>query len=71
MAVRDIFRVDRTHLSVGRMEDQTREYREGSLLLTDEERLLVMQQLRECVHGKDIAAGRLQRFLEVSQRVKG
>ncbi len=68
---RDPFRLDRSAFSVGRMEDQTREYREGCLHLTVAQRMQGIQRLREHAHGSQIAAARLQRVLAVSKRGEG
>lgn len=68
MSPAEPYRMDRTALSVGRMTDQTREYREGCLRLTLAQRLKGIQKLREYAHGSTVAAARLQRVLTVSQR---
>jgi hypothetical protein len=64
----DPFRLDRSAFSVGRQEDQIREYREGCLRLTLQQRVKGIQKLREHAHGRNLAAARLQRVLAVSQR---
>ena len=57
-------------ISVGRVEDQVRDYLADCLKLTPEERIALVQQLRESHHG-EAACGRVQRVLTVSQRGEG
>ncbi len=57
-------------ISVGRVEDQVADYRAECLSLAPEERIALVQQLRESVHG-EAACGRIQRVLTVSQRGGG
>ena len=60
--------VNRSAFSVGRVEEQSADYRSYWQTKTPEERIAAIEFLRHTQFGEQAATRRLQRVLEVSQR---
>ena len=70
MSLLDEYRLDRTKLSVGSL-DEPGDEKEFWLSKTPAERLRALEYLRQVAYGYDPATTRLQRVLEVTQREGG
>jgi hypothetical protein len=70
MSLFDEFRLDRSHFSVGTLDDPGDE-KAYWLSKTPEERLTALEYLRQVAYGYDPDTTRLQRVLEVAQREEG
>jgi hypothetical protein len=68
--VKDPLAIDKTSLSVGLLTDQSGE-KEYWLSKTPQERLEALELMRQIVYGYDASTTRLQRILEVAQRISG
>ncbi|GMU22750.1 MAG: hypothetical protein AMXMBFR13_28340 [Phycisphaerae bacterium] len=67
MSLLDEFRLDRSHFSVGSLDEPSDE-KAFWLSKTPEERLRALEYLRQVAYGYDPATARLQRVLEIAQR---
>jgi hypothetical protein len=64
-----LIKMDKTHLSVGDLKDDTSaEDRSYWLSKSPEERFIALELLRQQLYGYDSATARLQRVLEVAER---
>ena len=70
MSLLDEYRLDRTKLSVGSL-DEPGDEKEFWLSKTPAERLRALEYLRQVAYGYDPATTRLQRVLEIAQREGG
>jgi hypothetical protein len=67
MSLFDEFRLDRSAVSVGRLDEPSDE-KAYWLSKTPSERLIALEYLRQVAYGYDPATCRLQRVLEIAQR---
>jgi hypothetical protein len=70
MSLLDEYRLDRTKLSVGLLNEPSDE-KAFWLSKTPAERLRALEYLRQVAYGYDLATARLQRVLEIAEPADG